>query len=164
MKIRDYLSDAPWYWHKATLPVRNGLYRAGRPYRTVTGNVGNYRRRRFAETGKGFRAERATRGLRSSLPVYRKRINPATGRPRADDREVYGRRDAAMKRMRERAVPATPAPQARDYAPAYKRGAPLTVRERADRVLGPGRSARAADAWRRENVNPWAEQPRGRTR
>jgi hypothetical protein len=62
--------------------------------------VGNYRRRRFLQTGKGFWVERHTRGLRSSLPVYRNRINRATGRPRADDAEIYGRRDARLASAR----------------------------------------------------------------
>lgn len=68
-------------------------YGATRPLRTVAGRVGNWRRRRFVETGKGFALERATRPLRSALPVYRDRINPATGRPHRDDVLVYGARD-----------------------------------------------------------------------
>ena len=64
--------------------------------------VGNWRRRRFLETGRGFRAERATRRARSSLPVYRNRITPATGRPRRDDAALYRSRDEGFARMRER--------------------------------------------------------------
>ena len=104
---------------KRTLAVRlsDARYRATRPYRTVAGQVGNWRRRRFLETGKGYAAERATRGVRSSLPVYRNTINPATGRPRADDAEIYRRRDAALATMRERRIPPSAAVRAQDYAP-----------------------------------------------
>ena len=64
--------------------------------------VGNWRRRRFIETGRGFVLERATRRARSSLPVYRDRINPGTGRPRRDDAGLYRSRDEGFARMRER--------------------------------------------------------------
>ena len=142
---------------KRTLGTRlsDAHYRATRSLRTVTGRMGNYRRRRFAETGKGFAFERATRGLRSSLPVYRDRINPATGRPRRDDAEMYRHRDAAFSRMRERKAAPSPAVRAQEYAP----------RERADAVLGLGRSARAREALRQARVDPWEDRkPHGRTR
>jgi hypothetical protein len=122
--LADHASD--WRWRASVLSVHvsNARHRATRPLRTASGSLRNWRNRRFLETGKGFRVERATRGLRSSLPVYRNRINRATGRPRRDDAEVYRRRDEAFARMRERRIPRTAAVQARDYAPAYKRGAP----------------------------------------
>jgi len=106
MSIRDRAAGFRWNVRKAAVRLSNARYRAARPLRTLTGRAGNWRRRRFLETGRGFALERATRGVRSSLPVYRDRINPATGRPRADDREVYRRRDAALTRMREDRLPA----------------------------------------------------------
>jgi hypothetical protein len=104
---------------KRTLRTRlsDAHFRATRPLRTLKGTVGNWRRRRFVETGKGYAVERAMRPVRSSLPVYRDRINPATGRPRRDDAELYRRRDAALGRMRERGVPPSPPARVRDYAP-----------------------------------------------
>lgn len=96
---------------------RYRLYGFTRPLRTVSGRVGNRRRRRFLETGKGYAAERATRGVRSALPVYRDRINPGTGRPRRDDAEIYRRRDAALATMRERRITPSRAVRAQDYAP-----------------------------------------------
>lgn len=102
--------EVPWHLRKIAVRLSDARYRAtrvaGRPFRAVTRRafpegVGNWRRRRFAETGKGYRAERATRRLRSSAPVYRDRVNPATGRARRDDAELYRRRDAALARMRE---------------------------------------------------------------
>lgn len=161
VKLRDYLSDSRWYLSKAAVPVRNAAYRATRPLRTVTGRAGNWRRRRFLETGKGFAAERATRGLRSSLPVYRDRINPATGRPRRDDAEVYRRRDVQLARMREDRA------SVRGTLARSQDADRSRVREHADRVLGPGTADRAAEAHRQASVNPWAErEPRqgGRTR
>lgn len=137
--------------------------------------VGNYRRRRFAETGKGFVAERATRRLRSSLPLYRDRVNPATGHPRADDREVYGRRDEALSRMRLDRLTQEQARRLRatawEHGPDAYRSGPARevtasrqrINEHADRVLGPGRSARAAEAMRQAEHNPWARPP-GRSR
>lgn len=123
-RLRDYIHDASWYARKATLPVRNAAYRATGPIRSARGQYRNYRNRRFLQTGKGFWLERHTRGLRSSLPVYRNRVNRATGRPRRDDAELYRRMDASAARMRERAVPPQRSFQARDYAPAYKRNLP----------------------------------------
>jgi hypothetical protein len=104
---------------KRTIGVRlsDARYYATRPLRTVTGSVRNWRNRRFVQTGKGFALERATRQVRSSLPVLRDRINPATGRPRRDDVELYRRRDAAFARMRERGIAASPSVRAQDYAP-----------------------------------------------
>jgi hypothetical protein len=104
---------------KRTIGVRlsDARYHATRPLRTVTGSVRNWRNRRFVQTGKGFALERATRQVRSSLPVLRDRINPATGRPRRDDVELYRRRDAAFARMRERGIVASPSVRAQDYAP-----------------------------------------------
>lgn len=97
--------------------LSDARYRAARPLRTVTGRVSYWRRRRFLETGKGYAAERATRGIRSSLPVYRDRINPATGRPRSDDAEIFRRRDAALATLRDRRITPSPQVRAQDYAP-----------------------------------------------
>ena len=130
-RLSDCLHDAPWYARKATVPLRNAAYRATRPLRSARGSYRNYRNRRFLQTGKGFWLERHTRRLRSSLPVYRDRINKGTGRPHRDDAELGRRMDAAAKRMRERAVPPQRSFQARDYAPAYKRNLPQRTNGRA---------------------------------
>ena len=114
---RAFAGEIGWRFRKAAVRLSNARYRATRPYRTVAGRAGNWRRRRFLETGKGYVLDRATRGVRSSLPLYRNRINPATGRPRRDDAEVYRRRDAALARMRERQIAPSPDVRAQDYAP-----------------------------------------------
>jgi hypothetical protein len=168
VKLHDYLHDAPWYARKATVPVRNGLYRATGPVRSARGNLRNWRNRRFLQTGKGFWLEHHTRRLRSSLPVYRDRINRATGRPRRDDAEVYGRRDLRLAKAREGGV-FDPSRAWEHSAGAY-RSAPAhevtvsrqRINERADAVLGPGRSARTAGALRQASANPWESPQRGR--
>jgi hypothetical protein len=114
---RAFAEETAWRFRKAAVRLSNARYRATRPYRTVAGRAGNWRRRRFVETGKGYALDRATRSMRSSLPVYRDRVNPATGRPRRDDAEVYRRRDAALARMRERQIAPSPDVRAQDYAP-----------------------------------------------
>jgi len=150
-RIRDYLHDAPWYAHRATLPVRNAAYRATDPIRSARGQYRNHRNRRFLQTGKGFWLERHTRGLRSSLPVYRNRINPGTGRPRRDDAEIYGRRDMRLAHARQGGT--FDPSRAWEHSPdAYR----SNVRARADAVLGPGTAARAQEALRQARHDPWA--------
>lgn len=107
-----------------------------------------------------------TARILSSLPVVRDRTNPHTGVPRRYDAEVCRRAEAALARMRERGIPASPSVQARDYAPAYKRSLPerSDPRTRADAVLGPGTAARAEEALRLARVNPWESSQRGRSR
>jgi hypothetical protein len=123
LDLRDRRRGGPRVQRPLGVRLSDARFRATRPLRTVTGRVGNWRNRRFVQTGKGFVLERATRPLRSSLPVYRSRINPATGRPRADDAEIFRRRDAALARMRQRGIPLTPAVRAQDYAPrAWEHG------------------------------------------
>jgi hypothetical protein len=65
-----------------------------------------------------------TARILSSLPVFRDRINPHTGVPHRYDAEVIRRAEAALARMRERGITPSPATEARDYAPAYKRNLP----------------------------------------
>jgi hypothetical protein len=149
--------DAPWYARKATLPVRNAAYRATRPVRSARGQYRNYRNRRFLQTGKGFWVERHTRRLRSSLPVYRNRINRATGRPRRDDAFVYRRRDDAMARMREDRL------EIRGALASSREADRARVAARADAVLGPGTAERARQALAAERHDPWEQRP-GRTR
>lgn len=60
----------------------------------------NWLNRRAWERGKVPLPDRTTRRF-SSLPVYRNRVNPATGRPRRDDRQLGRTQDQAMARARE---------------------------------------------------------------
>lgn len=68
----------------------------------LTGNRQRYRNwlnRRALLRGKSPLPERLTRPVRSSLPVYRQRVNPATGRPRRDDREIGRVTDRELARL-----------------------------------------------------------------
>ena len=167
-RIRDYLSDAPWYARKAAVPVQNAWCRATQPLRDARWNVGEYRRRWAREHGRRDVLRRAADHARSRLPVVRGRINRSTGRQHRDDAELGRRLDRSLKIMRERAVPVTRAVQARDYAPAYKSGLipqppDLRARASADRVFGPGTAERARQALAAERHDPWAQKP-GRSR
>jgi hypothetical protein len=56
----------------------------------ATGNrqrIRNWLNRRALDRGRAPLPDRMTRPL-SSLPVYRNRVNPATGRPRRDDGRI----------------------------------------------------------------------------
>lgn len=67
----------------------------------LTGNRQRYRNwlnRRARARGKAPLADRATRGAGSRMPGYRNRVNPATGRPRRDDRQSSPVKDQAPAR------------------------------------------------------------------
>jgi hypothetical protein len=151
-RIGDYLHDAPWYLHKATLPVRNAAYRAARPLRTARGQFRSNRNRRTVARGRRPWTERAASQIASRLPVYRSRINRGTGRPHRDD-AAHGRlTDQSLTRLRDA--------HAQRFMPASS-----PARAAADKVLGPGRSARAEEAMRQARHDPWADPHRpGRTR
>jgi hypothetical protein len=96
--------------------ISNGWYRlAGRRISGWRQQHRNWLNRRAIERGRSPLPERATRGLRSSLPVYRNRVNTATGRPHRDDREIGRVSDASLARMKQRRerhpLPAARAPR-----------------------------------------------------
>lgn len=150
MKLRDYLSDVPWYAYKATLPVRNAAYRATRPLRTARGKFRNNRNRRTVARGKRPFTERAASRIASRMPGYRSRINPGTGRPHRDDGWMGRKQDESLARLRDA------------HAQRWMPGSRSSPRERADAVLGPGTAARAEEALRQARVDPWAQQPQSR--
>lgn len=68
----------------------------------MTGNRQRYRNwlnRRAMRRGKSPLPERLARPVRSSVPVYRNRVNPATGRPRRDDKQIGRVKDRSLARM-----------------------------------------------------------------
>lgn len=72
------------------------------PRSRMAGNRTRYRNwlnRRARARGKVPLPDRIMRGF-SSLPVYRSRLNPATGRPHRDDKPIGAVQDGAMARMR----------------------------------------------------------------
>jgi hypothetical protein len=68
----------------------------------ATGNrqrLSNWRNRRTIERGRRPRITQAADAARSSLPVYRDRINRATGRPHRDDAQLGRTSDRSLARM-----------------------------------------------------------------
>jgi hypothetical protein len=164
MKLRDYLHDAPWYLHKATLPVRNGLYRASRPLRTARATLRNNRNRRTVARGRRPFLERTGSRIGSRMPLYRARINPATGRPHRDDARIGRVTDRSLLRLRDahaqRLMPGTQAADRAEIRDSLSRSQDADrarVAAHADKVLGPGRAARAEEALRQARVNPWEQ-------
>lgn len=162
-KARDYLSDLRRYHlPNARTKASNAWHRAaGRHIRTARGWISNARAERAQRRGRRDLPRRAADSLRSSLPVFRNRIDPATGRPnrdsrglgRATDRELARwapqRREAARAPGASRTVPVRTAPVSR----AGRNAADVVSRARADHFLRdraardqthdrPGRSSR----------------------
>lgn len=112
--------------------------------------------------------------LRSSLPLLRDRVNPVTGIAYRYDAEAMRRAEAALGRLRERGISPSPDVKACDYAPDRAAVRDVLARSReadrarvaahADRVLGPGRAARAEEAARQARVDPWEPSQRARSR
>jgi hypothetical protein len=68
----------------------------------ATGNrqrLSNWRNRRTLERGRRPRTTQAADAARSSVPVYRNRINRGTGRPHRDDRDMGRTMDQSLDRM-----------------------------------------------------------------
>jgi hypothetical protein len=123
--------------------------------------AGNYRRRRMVARGRRDAVRRAADATRSRLPGIRNRVSPATGRPHADDAEIGRRLDKALARMK------ADREEVRAVLARSQEADRTRVREHADRVLGPGRADRAAEALRQARVNPWEDREpaqRGRSR
>lgn len=68
----------------------------------------NWLNRRAIIRGRSPLPERLTRPLRSSLPVYRNRVSPATGRPRRDDRQLGKTMDRSLAQRARAAHAANP--------------------------------------------------------
>lgn len=61
----------------------------------------NWRNRRAIVRGRRDVAARAGDAVRSGTPVLRNRVNPATGRPHRDDRQIGRLSDRALSRHPE---------------------------------------------------------------
>ena len=59
----------------------------------------NWRNRRTLDRGKRDLPARAGDQIRSRTPVVRSRVNPATGRPHRDDRNMGRLSDQSLARM-----------------------------------------------------------------
>ena len=85
---RDYLSDVRrYYLPEARTRASNAWYRAaGRRIQGARQGYRNWLNGRAWTRGKAPLPDRVSRAAGSRTPVYRNRVNPATGRPRRDDR------------------------------------------------------------------------------
>jgi hypothetical protein len=107
--LRDYLGDAGWYLDSARVRVSNAWYRAiGRRASGWRIQASNWRHRRAMVRGRAALPDRWAQQARSHVPVYRDRINPATGRPHRDDGLMARSRDeglaAVSAKLREAAA------------------------------------------------------------
>ena len=71
----------------------------------ATGNrqrARNWLNRRAIKRGKSPLPERLARPVRSSVPVYRNRVNRATGRPHRDDRRLGRAKDRSLAQRASR--------------------------------------------------------------
>jgi hypothetical protein len=93
---------------------KNGLTRDGR-YRLTLGSrikygptatrIRNWRNQRTIERGRMPRWERVTAEVKSRMPVYRNRINPAHGNKHREDARLHRTGNEGLKRMKETHAP-----------------------------------------------------------
>jgi hypothetical protein len=113
----------------------------------------NWMNRRAWQRGKTPLPDRIARQFTARMPVYRNRINRATGRPHRDDLWMGRRGDRSMadwkaRRTRvdaraaanQRHVRETLAARQPQYAAVVDRAAPEVARDRAPRPARSGRS------------------------
>jgi hypothetical protein len=109
--------------------------------RILAGRFSNARNRRAVARGRRPLMERAGSRIAAKMPLYRNRINRATGRPHRDD-AAHGRlTDQSLARLRD-AHAQRLMPHASPFAAA-------------DRVFGTGTADRVLAAMREANSNPW---------
>lgn len=102
--IRDHVSDIPVRTrlaaNRARVGASNAWYRAaGRRISGTRTGLSNWRNQRTLDRGRRPRTTQAADAVRSSAPVYRNRVNPATGRPHRDDRSMGRTSDQSLARM-----------------------------------------------------------------
>ena len=101
-KIRDRLGDLRWRAAKGRTHVSNAWHRAaGKHISGARQQYRNWLNTRARARGKAPLPDRVTRAVTSRVPGYRNRVNPATGRPRRDDRQAGRVRDGALARALE---------------------------------------------------------------
>lgn len=139
MSVRDHLSDLRAWLGNGRVSVSNAWYRvAGHRIQGVRGRLHNARVVRAQQRGRRDLPRRAADSLRSSLPGYRNRINPSTGRPNRDSRQTGRLLDADLAWRR----PTNARINAAERALERQRREPARARQYAqDRRPGrPGRS------------------------
>lgn len=88
MSLRDRWRHSATRWRlgNGRVHASDAWYRvAGRRIQGTRQQYRNWLNGRAHARGKAPLPDRATRAVGSRTPVYRNRVNPATGRPRRDD-------------------------------------------------------------------------------
>jgi hypothetical protein len=97
---RDHLSALRWRLGNGRVNVSNAWHRAaGHRIHGARGGIGNARSRRTLERGRAPRLTGANAAVSSRLPVYRSRVNPATGRPHRDDARLHRTGNEGLARL-----------------------------------------------------------------
>ena len=104
---RDHVSDVPVRTRLAANRVHVAAsnawyYVAARRIHGARQGISNARNQRTLERGRRPRTTQAADVLRSSVPFYRNRISPATGRPNRMARELGRTTDASLAKMAPR--------------------------------------------------------------
>ena len=99
--FRDYASDAPVYArlaaNRARVHASNAWHRAvGRHVQGSRTRFWNWRSQKAFARGRRDVPARTGDQLRSRVPVYRDRVNPATGRQHRDDVRLGRSMDGAL--------------------------------------------------------------------
>jgi hypothetical protein len=103
-KARDHISDVPVHARIAAnrIHVRasNAWHRAaGHRIQGARGRLANARAVRARQRGRRDLPRRAADNIRSSVPAYRNRVDPSTGRPNRDSRQIGRTIDESLARM-----------------------------------------------------------------
>ena len=100
MSARDHLDDLRWRAANGRVHASNAWYRAaGRRISGARTGISNWRNQRTIDRGRRPRTTQAADTIRSSVPVYRDRIDTGTGRPHRDDRDLGRTSDQSLARM-----------------------------------------------------------------
>lgn len=98
---RDHIAALRWRAANGRVHASNAWYRAvGRRIQGARGQLANTRAARAHQRGRRDLPRRTADTLRSSLPVVRNRIDPATGHPNRDSRHLGRTTDASLARMK----------------------------------------------------------------
>lgn len=98
--IKDQISDIPYHYRKQRTRISNAWYRlAGQRIRGWRTGISNWRNQRILDRGRRSRITQAADQVRSRMPVYRNRVNRATGHPHRDDVSTGRVVDASLARL-----------------------------------------------------------------
>jgi hypothetical protein len=100
-KTRKPAGALRWNLAKGRVRVSNAWHRAaGNRIQGARGRLANARAARARQRGRRDLPRRAADNLRSSLPIVRDRIDPSTGRPNRDSRQMGRTLDESLARRK----------------------------------------------------------------